>query len=392
MGAIILLALLLYAIFSRGQRGRWYWPLWTAIFMLPVIPVSMVPYLLYTSFASKGIMLGIAFSRLRRGWVKGLLTAAVLLNTLYAFGLYQFLCHGVLRSEQMYYQDIFTQNPSPKPGGTVFFINQPAINIHAPLSMREHYGFQDLHGWVLTLADHQIMMRQPSTVDVINDHELLLTTPEPGFFSSIIGQYILEDTRPKNPLIEGSVVHTPHFDVTILEDNPLGYTRIKFSFSKPLNSPDYRFYLSSPQRAAYLLDFNPRPPAVLSADTRRRFEEARSPDPELRRRARRELAQQAGPITVQLGSHLQYYLAEDPELEGDRLLDQIEVWWRRVDADRLIQERQQWLIRSESLRLAQKRFYSIQNHFRRRVRSDLIMTGPSTDPYEGMNRWPWKER
>jgi hypothetical protein len=392
MAGAIILTFLLYAILSRGQRGRWYWMMWTLIFMLPFVPLSLLPYFLYTSFAGKGIMLGIVLSRLRRGWVKRLLTLAFLGGTLYAFLTYQFLCRGIVRAEQMYYQDTFMQTPGPRPGDTVFFINQSIINLYAPLPMREHYGFQDLHGWVLTLADHHIMMRQPSTVDQINDHELLLATPEPGFFSGIAGQFLLEETRPKNPLREGSAVHTPHFDVTVLEDNPLGYTRLKFSFQKPLNSPDYHFYFSSPQRPAYRLDFNPRPPAVLSAETRRRFEAARSFDPEVRRRARHELAQQAGPLTVQLGSHLQFTLAEDHNLASDKLLDQLETWWRKVDADRLIHERQEWLVRSASLRLARNHYYLIQNHFRSLIKSDLIQTGPRTDPYEEMDQWPWKDK
>jgi hypothetical protein len=392
MAGAILLTFVLYAILSKGQRGRWYWPMWTVIFVSPITPVSLLPYFLYTSFAGKAVMLGVVLSRLQRGWVKKLLMVVVLGNTLYGFGLYQILCHGILRAEQMYYQDIFMQNPSPRPGDTVFFINQPIINLYAPLPMREHYGFQNLHGWVLTLGDHHIMMRQPSTVEQLNDHDLLLTTTEPGFFSGVVGQYMLDETRPKNPLMGGSVVHTPHFDVTVLEDNPFGYTRLKFSFKKPLNSPDYHFYFSSPQRTAYLLDFNPRPPALLSADTRRRFEAAHSPDPKARKTARVKLAEQAGPLTVQLGSDLQFNLAEDQNLASDKLLDRLETWWRRVDADRLLHEREEWLVRSESLRMARKRFYIIQNHFRSLVKSDLIQTGPRTDPYEEIDQWPWKDK
>lgn len=397
---VLILVAFLYAYFSKGQRGRWYWPTWIVLLMLPVVPISLLPYLLYTSFAGLAIMTAIVLYRLNKPVLRRVLACCVLGFTLYDFVVYRILYQGMLHSEQMYYQDIFTQKPDPKPGDTVFFINQPVINLYAPLPMRAQYGFQDLHGWALTLADFHIMMRQPSTLEVLNDRELLLTTPEPGAMSSIVGQYLIEESRPRNPLTEGETVRpqgwkdqpNPPFDVTVVEASPPGFAKLKFSFKKPLNSPDYHFYFTSPQRPAYKLDFTSHPAAELSVETRKLFEQARGSHPAQRAAARKTLADIAGPLTVQVGSPLQFDLADDPEIKNDALLDKLDAWWRQADVDSLQTERLAWLARSEAQRLAQKRYLAIQTLYRSMVKSDLILTGSRTDPYPDKVQWPWRDR
>ncbi len=94
-----------YAAGSRGVRGRWFWPVWVVAAFLPVVPVFLLPHFAYLSTAAMAVMLAILLSRLRGGRrtaaVAGLLVMTIGPSLLYRLG-----WRGIVRCEQVLYQDM----------------------------------------------------------------------------------------------------------------------------------------------------------------------------------------------------------------------------------------------------------------------------------------------
>ena len=53
--------------------------------------------------------------------------------------------------------------------------------------------------------------------------------------------------RPRSSLNVGTVVDGDLFDTTVLEADERGITKLKFTFHVPLDSPEYSFYLCTPE-------------------------------------------------------------------------------------------------------------------------------------------------
>jgi hypothetical protein len=69
----------------------------------------------------------------------------------------------------------------------------------------------------------------------------------------------------------GMIVRGKLFDATVLEmADGGGVTKLKFTFHEPLDRSDYYFYVSTPERPAYRLRFDPAfDAAALAAETAR---------------------------------------------------------------------------------------------------------------------------
>ncbi len=241
-----------YVVASRGTPARWLWPLWVVAAFLPVIPVFIMPHFSYLPAAAYAVLAALLLARVPGRW-RYVVGTLVIGGMLWSHFVYRTVWRGVVRAEQLVYADIRSTTPAT-PGSKVFFINLPIAGIYAPVALRDMWHRPDVEGYVLTFAPHPLMMTGSSTVDILNDHELIVTTSAPGYFSGLSGRMLLDGMRPGHPLTLGLVVPGPEFDTTIVAADERGATQLHFTFHHPLASSDYTFYVSSPQRPAYRLD------------------------------------------------------------------------------------------------------------------------------------------
>ena len=99
----------------------------------------------------------------------------------------------------------------------------------------------------------------------IGANRLVLTAPAPGFFSGLSGAMLLDGMRPGDPLANGDEIEGAEFDVAVIAGDD-GITRLEFTFPKPLDSPEYLFYVSSHNRPAARVLFEGDEGAIVQED------------------------------------------------------------------------------------------------------------------------------
>lgn len=261
VGHALLLALVLpgqiaYVRSTRGVRGRWYWPLWLVASFLPVIPVATMPHFGYLPFVGCGIGITLFALSLVPRW-RRVVVAATLAAVAGATVAHRIIWRGAFRSEQLIYADVLSTTPVPQPGSKLFFIDLPTSATFAAVALREQWGVEDLEGYVLTLAPESFRMPRRSTVERLNDHELLVTTAAPGYFAGYLEKMLLRMSRPGAGLAAEQTVRGELFDTTVVETDGKGITKLRFTFHQPLDNGKYYFYVSTPERSAYRLRLEP---------------------------------------------------------------------------------------------------------------------------------------
>ena len=243
-----------YTRASRGLKGRWLWPGWVVVSLLPIVPVFIMPHFAYLPFIAWSIFLATLLSR-SKGAARIAVVLLIVGGSIWCLALYRMVWRGICRSEQVVYADIVANTPPPKPGATVCFVNLPISAIYAPVALRDMWGVEDLTGYVLTFAPHPLMMTQPSVVQRVGDRDLIVATDAPGYFSGIAGHMLTDGMHHGGQLTQGSTVPGELFDTTILEADEAGIRKLKFSFHQPIDSENTYIYVSTPDRPARRLEF-----------------------------------------------------------------------------------------------------------------------------------------
>ncbi len=274
--AVVVATLVGFARATRGVRGRWFGPLWLFVCFAPVVPIASMPHFAYLPFVGYALSIA-AFlavqprSRQRRAAVG---TVAVVLV---AFGGHRLVNRASCRAEQLIAADVQFTTPPPKPGSKLFFINLPLPASFTTFALREAWGVDDIVGYTLTVASQPHRMDRPSTVERISPYELVVSAEPPGYFTTVSERWSLKITGAGAHFEPGMTVPGRLFDTTVLEMAGDGVTKLKFTFHEPLDRSDYYFYVSTPERPAYRLRFDPAfDAAALTAETARfRAEHAR---------------------------------------------------------------------------------------------------------------------
>ena len=365
-----------YLLTSRDLRARWFWPVWVAAAFVPVIPVFVMPHFAYLPAAAFSVMLGAMLCGLR-GWWRPVVTVLVVAATLWSFGIYRYLWRGILRSEQLICADIRTTTARPQPGSKLFFLNMPVAGIYTTVALREAWGLHDLEGYVLTFAPHPLAMEYPCEVRRVGDRELVVSVASPGVFSGLSGRMLRDGMRPDSPLTAGTFVAGELFDTTVLEGDESGIRTLKFTFHQPLDSPEFYFYISSPQRPAYRLRFDGRP-GPIDERIAELFVAAQAEDEDDRRPARERIVELARPLAVQLGDPIQAELDNRGPV-SDEALKHILAWWGAVDASRLLNESAAWRAEQATLLRERRHYFAIADFAAGILRSDLFLTGSQAE-------------
>ncbi len=371
-----------YVWASRGVCGRWVWPIWSAVAFVPVIPVFAAPHFAYLPAVPYAIMLAVLMRSVGRRW-RGVVIGLILAATVWSLGVYRFAMRGAFRAEQLVYADMVDQGGAPRPGTCVFFINLPLANIYAPVVLREAWHAADLEGYTLTLATHPLMMDHPSVVRAINDHEIEIFAPADSYFSGLATAMFMHVMRPGGALTEGMVIAGPEFDTTIVQADGEGLRRLKFTFRRPLASEEYIFYVSTPQRPAYRLRFDP-PAVAMPPEDAGLFAQARSSDPQTRLAARRAIRERVQPVAVMTAAPVQADLV-NPNLASQAALARIEEWWQSVDGPGLVRANERWQEDHAATLRERQYLFGIMDVVARIIHSDLFLTGERRG---GMAAWP----
>lgn len=302
VGAILAVVTAAYLVGARGIRTRWFWLALLILGFAPVIPVFVMPHFAYLPAIATAIGIPAMLHRLVGRW-RSAGVAFVVAAAAFPLAVYRYVWRGIVRSEQLVYQDIRSSTPehalpdfpaggesdvggnppaveSPSGAGEppkLFFINLPICGIYGAVAMRESWGRDDVEGYVLTFAANPLMMQQTSRVTQTGPRELTVEIDGPGYFSGLSGRMLVDGMRDGRRFVGGERITSAEFDVEIVAlagdgaggSADGGVSVLRFTFPRPLDSPDYFFYVSSPERPARRLRFGsaaPTPEAAAAAD------------------------------------------------------------------------------------------------------------------------------
>ncbi len=261
--AVIALVAVVYARGIGGGRGRWFGPLWILIALLPVVPIATSPHFAYAPFVGYAVAAAAFLRQLapRRRRAIALATIAFLGGM---FALQRYMIRMQLRTEQLVLANIRESAPQPRPveGSTLFFIDLPVSTMFSTFALRESWGLSDLTGYALTTS-YVHEARGPTRIERIGDRTLELSCAAPGWFSQIFDRWLLKLGGRSGPPTAGSSAKTEWFDVTVIESDGVGVTRIRFDFHDTLDRPDWLFFAAGPDWPMQRLRLNrPADPAA----------------------------------------------------------------------------------------------------------------------------------
>ncbi|UCG32488.1 MAG: hypothetical protein JSU68_12580 [Phycisphaerales bacterium] len=273
MGVILGWAAILW-IFRR-RPGLLFAFGWLILMTLPLLPVFVSPHHLYLpsvgfalilmsvlawgagAFKPRGLPttdarqlvalvvvvlhgVGLTFGSWAMGWVYGAST-------------------GI---EDLVLQDIRDTSPKPiRDDHHLFFINVPLIAYYAVPAIEQEASLHGLNGHVLTFSPSPLLMDQPGRVERLDDRTLRISVEGEPYLAGVTGKALIQATGFDRVPVEGDLYEADLYTVSIEETDDGGVRSLVFRFARPLDSPDFHFFLTSRQRLAYALDFETIDPA-----------------------------------------------------------------------------------------------------------------------------------
>jgi hypothetical protein len=263
---VVLLVVLIWSGY-RFRRGV-LWPLvWLGCLIAPMMLVFASPHHLYLPSLGMVLLVTSGLAALAgpvtsgAGWLARSRAVAVSCATVvvmlgvggmtWCMG-YTYV-RGVL-SEDLLVREVLRQDRPLRDGDHLFFINMPVLAYYAIPAIQQELGYKNLRGHVLVFSPDLIRMESPSSIDVIDKHRLRVRASEDKrYLSGATGTMLLGVMGIDSNLKEGQVFDAGEFTVTITDLDAAGVREMLFEFSKPLDSPEYHFYLGSPRFMAYEL-------------------------------------------------------------------------------------------------------------------------------------------
>ena len=422
MLAIVATLSLLYWRAARRHRGWWIWPLWIVLMVLPVLPVIATPHSGYASGVGFAIAVALAAScalppsapprtgpwssgqpaakpRYAPGWSIAL--AWFFLCTTAGFTILNRWQWTAIIAAERYFNDAVAAAPPPDDTTDVFLLNLPFANIYAKPALDHRLpGFDRLRWHVLCFSPQILMVEDNVTVEQFDTHRLRITAgPAQPFFSRLLGRFLFEAFRDGPRFKSGDRYTTPDFDILILDADKHGVRSLEFAFPKPLNDPNYCFYLSTLDCPAMRIRFEPvgtvpesqpalapdieelgRAHTAITADAEpiaidALFRGVQSPNATIASRAADLLDSVLGAATRALGAPEQFTFESD---SPSRDWPGLRQWWfTQVDREvlcnlRYIQEDLSYLVKQRE-ELPHGRVWAAKVF---QLKTDLYLTGP----------------
>jgi hypothetical protein len=156
--------------------------------------------------------------------------------------------------EDLLVKEVVDYGPAIHDGDVLFFINMPLVGYYAVPAIQEATRCRGLRGYVLTFSPSVLRMDRACRVERLSPSRLLLRVEEGGYFGGAMGTAIRQLARGGKTLPEGQRIRYDPFTVRVTKVGPEGVQELIFEFAKPLDSPEYHFYLGSRLRLACALD------------------------------------------------------------------------------------------------------------------------------------------
>jgi hypothetical protein len=405
-----------YFLAARKARGWWIWPLWIALFIVPVAAVIATPHSGYMSAVGFALAAAVGTSAAIRTQSRRIARTAVGLSFFYASGM-GFMA-GVNRLQwfgtdaaEKYTPNWVMVDPPDQSTTDVFFINLPFVNVYCKPNLVARLGpwFDDANVHVLAYAPQPFSMSRDylpesmvpklrTIVEQIDAHSFTLAIDGQPYFSRLLGRFLLEAFRGRELFKTGQVVPGELFDTTILSADEQGVWKLRFTFERRLDDPANCFYLVSSDCGAARIRFNDltdghsplrwTPPTLVdavsmveaghAAAAEMLFAAAASDDAGQTENVREAFRPVALHMATVLGGPFQDQLAEH-DLTADQWRE-FAAWWRANVDDRAIAKT--WHRRHDFDELIYLRSESDWDRFVASfaVDTDLYLTGP---PFPG---------
>ncbi len=406
-----------YVQATRGLRGRWIWPLWIILSLLPVTHVLATPhsgYMAGVGFAVATVFPA-ALARSARPVGIGRCAKGVaiffLIATCSYTPIYRALWTSMVAAERITIEEWALAGPPPPTVTDVFLINVPFVNIYAGPCMSEAWrsegggttpsGGGAIRTHVLTFAPDLLHANQPCTLRQIDDHTIEVTSAGKPWFSGLLGRFLIDGLRENGRLQRDQVIVADPFITHVVDAGQNGIRAIRFRFKEPLSSPGYQFYFTSPVCSALPLRFGkPRKVASDSLEStadsphnaaalldRLRGGRAAAAvglfdlltrDPDALAGRREEFDRLVGDVARSVGADAAPRVAESGSIDVVGLSE----WWtNRVD-DRILAHVSMARDTLAPWRRRRDRLAAIRSAAARIIRTDLYLTGP---PYDVSN-------
>jgi len=283
-GGFGLLGLIGIIVWLAYRRPRsMLWPVvWLGCFLAPVLPVFGSPHHLYlpsvgavilftAGLALIGGLTNLRYDRLRKiqqvasGMVLFVLLMVCLLMT-WSFG---FTFNRGILAEGLLVHDVLNRGREIREGDHLFFINFPMTAYYAIPAIKEKTGLEDIKGHVLAFATQLPRMKVWSEIEIMDRYRLRLRAPESQpYMEGITGNVLLATMGFEEVPEEGERIDAGLFTVIPKEVCERGIRELEFIFDKPLDSPEYHFYIGSPYFIAYPLGISVETQGVCSKPAR----------------------------------------------------------------------------------------------------------------------------
>jgi hypothetical protein len=235
----------------KGRPGRWYWPMFVVMGLVPVLPVFARPDLTYLPFVGYAVIISVILAR-PRGRARVILTGVIVAATLWSFGIYRVAWAGICRTEQLLISDA-VESPPPDAVTDLLFIDLPVADAYVGVALRKAWNRTDPATHVLTLAPHPLRMVQSSTIIQLDAHRFRVKIEQGGYFSGAIGRMFLRAMRPESTdgdWHDGLTIKGERFDATVIGDGSGGTRGFEFTFHLPLDDARLMFFRSTSERPA----------------------------------------------------------------------------------------------------------------------------------------------
>ena len=274
--AAVLAGLAVLAWRVRPRRGVAFWSAWIAISLAPLLPVFCSAHHLYLPGVGMAVLaasaLALLAERSRAGAPeRGAVPVAVIVPLVLLAVVAGTLCwasgwvwRAGNRFEDLLVTEVARYGRPIHEGDKLFFINLPLVAYYATPAVEQATGCQDLTGYVLTFAPSVLGMTGPCHVQRLSPTRLSVRTNGEAYFGGAMGRLARDLNGGDWVFRQGQRIRYDVFDVTIARASPDGVQELIFDFDRPLDSPDYHFYLGSRLRLACELDMAGSPPAAAS--------------------------------------------------------------------------------------------------------------------------------